>query len=98
MPRLNDLLNRNRKTHFCLLFVGIAQPKVGKHIPRTSHYGFAISTVCHIVPRRAQENPAPEGRTSLAQRFSAGKRGINDSSPRGTTHCPRTLALTLSQF
>ncbi len=31
------------------------------------------------------ENPAPEGRPSLAQRFSAGKSGINDSSPGGTT-------------
>ena len=31
------------------------------------------------------ENPAPEGRTSLAQRGSAGKSGANDSSPGGTT-------------
>src|ERR1019366_8118094 len=30
-------------------------------------------------------NPAPEGRTNLAQRFSAGKRGRNNSSPGGTT-------------
>jgi hypothetical protein len=27
------------------------------------------------------ENPAPERRTNLAQRFSAGKSGPNDSSP-----------------
>jgi len=31
------------------------------------------------------EKPAPEGRPSLAQRFSAGKGGKNDSSPGGTT-------------
>ncbi len=31
------------------------------------------------------ENSAPEGRSSLAQRFSAGKTGRNDSSPSGTT-------------
>src|ERR1039458_9174251 len=30
------------------------------------------------------ENPAPEGRPSLAQRFSAGLSGRNDSSPGGT--------------
>jgi hypothetical protein len=29
--------------------------------------------------------PAPEGRTNLAQRFSAGKSRRNDSSPGGTT-------------
>src|ERR1019366_2535563 len=34
---------------------------------------------------QAQENSAPEGRPSLAQRFSAGKSGRNDSSPGGTT-------------
>jgi hypothetical protein len=38
MPRLNDLLDRNRKTHLCLLLAGVAQPEVGKHVPRTSHY------------------------------------------------------------
>ena len=31
----------------------------------------------------AQENAAPEGRPNLAQRFSAGKSGRNDSSPGG---------------
>jgi hypothetical protein len=31
------------------------------------------------------ENPVPEGRTSLAQRGSAGKNGTIDSSPGGTT-------------
>src|SRR6266446_6562326 len=31
------------------------------------------------------ERPAPEGRSSLAQRFSAGDAGRNDSSPGGTT-------------
>jgi hypothetical protein len=36
-------------------------------------------------------NPAPEGRTSLAQRFSAGKSGKKDSSPGGTTEFSRTL-------
>src|ERR1019366_10589542 len=38
----------------------------------------------------AQESPAPEGRTSLAQRFSAGKSGRNQSSPGGTTQFSRT--------
>src|SRR5260370_17985613 len=38
------------------------------------------------------ENPAPEGRTSLAQRFSAGEAGKNDSSPGGTTQFSRTLS------
>jgi hypothetical protein len=36
------------------------------------------------------ENPAPEGRTSLAQRASAGKSGTNNSSPGGTTEFSRT--------
>jgi hypothetical protein len=37
------------------------------------------------------EYPAPEGRPTLAQRFSAGKDGKNDSSPRGTTEFSLTL-------
>jgi len=37
------------------------------------------------------ENPAPEGRTNLAQRFSAGKSGKNELSPGGTTQFSRTL-------
>src|SRR5208282_1341083 len=45
------------------------------------------------VPGRAQlnslENKAPEGRTNLAQRFSAGKSGKNDLSPGGTTQFSR---------
>jgi hypothetical protein len=40
---------------------------------------------------RIIEVPAPEGRPSLAQRFSAGKSGRNDSSPGGTTQFSRTL-------
>src|ERR1035441_1123166 len=40
----------------------------------------------------AQENAAPEGRPSLAQRFSAGKSGKKDSSPGGTTEFSRTLS------
>jgi hypothetical protein len=38
-----------------------------------------------------RENPAPEGRTRLAQRFSAGTGGRNDASPVGTTELSRTL-------
>ena len=34
--------------------------------------------------------PAPEGRTNLAQRFSAGKSGTSDSSPGGTAEFSRT--------
>src|SRR5450759_4299517 len=41
--------------------------------------------------KQAQENAAPEGRPRLAQRFSAGKSGRNDSSPGGTTESSRTL-------
>ena len=37
------------------------------------------------------EHPAPEGRSSLAQRFSAGKSVTNDSSPGGTAQFSRTL-------
>ena len=36
------------------------------------------------------ENAAPEGRTNLAQRFSAGKSGKGDLSPGGTTQFSRT--------
>ena len=36
------------------------------------------------------ENAAPEGRTNLAQRFSAGKSGKSDLSPGGTTQFSRT--------
>jgi hypothetical protein len=36
-------------------------------------------------------NPAPEGRPSLAQRFSAGKSGKKDSSPGGKAEFSRTL-------
>src|SRR5712692_605175 len=43
-----------------------------------------------IVPS-LHENPAPEGRSSLAQRFSAGKLRRHDSSPGGTTEFSRTL-------
>jgi hypothetical protein len=35
------------------------------------------------------ENPAPEGRPRLAQRFSAGKARRRDSSPGGTTQFRR---------
>jgi hypothetical protein len=34
---------------------------------------------------RPLKNPGPEGRPSLAQRFSAGKSRKDDSSPGGTT-------------
>jgi thiamine biosynthesis protein ThiS len=44
-------------------------------------------------PSSAQAHPAPEGRTNLAQRFSAGKSGKNELSPRGTTESSRTQAL-----
>jgi uncharacterized membrane protein len=37
------------------------------------------------------EKPALEGRPSLAQRFSAGKGGRNDSSPGGTTELSSTV-------
>src|ERR1039458_7441768 len=39
----------------------------------------------------AIQNRAPEGRPNLAQRFSAGENGRNDSSPGGTTEFSRTL-------
>src|ERR1039457_6247686 len=38
-----------------------------------------------------EESPTPEGRPSLAQRFSAGKSATNDSSPGGTTEFSRTV-------
>src|ERR1019366_80949 len=41
---------------------------------------------------RTREIPAPEGRPSLAQRFSAGKSGTNDLSPGGTTEYSRSRA------
>src|SRR5208283_3635032 len=42
-------------------------------------------------PLALLENTAPEGRTNLAQRFSAGKSGKNDLSPGGTTQFSRPL-------
>jgi len=46
----------------------------------------ALELVFGPIRRSEQfENPAPTGRTSLAQRFSAGKNGSLDSSPGGTT-------------
>jgi hypothetical protein len=46
------------------------------------------------------ENAAPEGRTNLAQRLSAGKSGKNDLSPGGTTQFSRThfTAAVTAQF
>jgi uncharacterized protein len=35
--------------------------------------------------QKAPENPVPEGRSPIAQRFSAGKTRQNDPSPAGTT-------------
>src|ERR1035437_1381054 len=53
---------------------------------------WACARNCPVLPinatktrSTAQENPAREGRSRLAQRFSAGKNGKNDSSPGGTT-------------
>src|SRR5208282_2331594 len=43
-----------------------------------------------------EKYPAPEGRPSLAQRFSAGKSGTNDSSPGGTTEFARTRMSSLA--
>jgi len=37
------------------------------------------------------QGPAPEGRTNLAERFSAGKGGTNDSSPGGTIQLSHKL-------
>ena len=44
------------------------------------------------------ENPAPEGRTRLARRFSAGKSRKNDSSPGGTTQFSRILSRAVNIF
>jgi hypothetical protein len=40
---------------------------------------------------RMPENPAPEGRTNLAQRFSAGEKTGEMTSPRGTAQFSFTL-------
>src|ERR1035438_1370853 len=40
---------------------------------------------------KSSRHPAPQGRPSLAQRFSAGKSGTHDSSPGGTTEFSLTL-------
>jgi len=44
------------------------------------------------------DNPVPEGRTSLAQRASAGKNGTNDSSPGGTPEFSRYSSGAVAQF
>jgi cold shock protein len=45
----------------------------------------------------AEETAAPEGRPNLAQRFSAGKSGPNDSSPGGTAEFSRTRHAFISR-
>jgi len=50
-PRLDDLLDRDRESNFCLLLIGVARPEIGKYVSGTSDYGFSISPVCHIVRR-----------------------------------------------
>ena len=55
--------------------------------------GFSVCVRTDVLAIRWNEeleNPAPEGRTSLAQRFSAGKSGKNELSPGGTTQFSRT--------
>jgi hypothetical protein len=44
------------------------------------------------------DNPVPEGRTSLAQRASAGKNGTNDSSPGGTPEFSPYSSGAVAQF
>ncbi len=44
------------------------------------------------------DNTAPEGRTNLAQRFSAGKSGPSDSSPGGTAEKLTRLAVSASRL
>jgi hypothetical protein len=58
--------------------------------------GAALQRVCELTFRailwsETPENQAPEGRPNLAQRFSAGDRGKDDSSPGGTTEFSYTL-------
>src|ERR1035437_7423995 len=59
-------------------------------------FGWSSASVCvrtrfrTVWWNQAQENAAPEGRPSLAQRFSAGKSGKKDSSPGGTTEFSRS--------
>ena len=48
----------------------------------------------HLVARRVENshiNPAPEGPPTLAQRFSDGLGGRNDSSPGGTAEFRKRL-------
>ena len=60
------------------------------------------ATFLAIQYNKTEEERAPEGRPTLAQRFSAGKTATNDSSPGGTTDSRsgivrETTAHTLTQ-
>jgi hypothetical protein len=56
----------------------------------TSPHSVCVRTRCRTTGgEKMPEHRAPEGRSSLAQRFSAGENGRNDSSPGGTTQFSR---------
>src|ERR1035441_3825971 len=94
-----------RKTHECVHHResvhhrGSVYPpwKSGPSGPRKFHKISVGFSVCVRTGFRATgwdgapQNPAPEGRPTLAQRFSAGDSGTHDSSPGGTTEFSRTL-------
>jgi len=78
-------------------FFGIAQPVGHSWFQVAQRFSECVRTRFRIIRwNQLSENPAPEGRSRLAQRFSAGKSGRNDSSPGGTTefshaHCSAAI-------
>ena len=89
---VQSLLVRDVRRSSALL-LGIDNPHLTPEgIIRTALPGVRENSIFQAIRWNEEfENPAPEGRTTLAQRFSAGLSGRNDASPVGTTQFSRTF-------
>src|ERR1700690_880774 len=67
--------------------------------PHIAHFESVTKlTLCGSQWESSVTISAPEGRTSLARRFSGGKSGKNDPSPGGTTEFRNRLTLRCVGF
>src|ERR1017187_8337419 len=76
LPRVAQRWETQRK----LIAVAEGRPKIAQRFSVCARTNFEETQWC-----ATSESPAPEGRTIIARRFSAGRNGKNGLSPGGTT-------------
>src|ERR1017187_7451982 len=80
LPRVAQRWETQRK----LIAVAEGRPKIAQRFSVCARTNFEETQWC-----ATSESPAPEGRTIIARRFSAGKRGENGPSSGGTAEFSR---------